>query len=138
MPTKLTLNEYVQRVNQKHSNKYDYSNSVYFGMASQILIVCPIHGEFSQLASNHMVGKGCPKCKNNVTSVRCKHSTSDFISKAIKIHGDTYEYTKVKYIKDNTEVIIICKEHGAFAQIARSHLSGCGCPRCAGWLGRES
>ena len=135
MPAKLTLSKFIQRANQKHSNKYDYSNSIYLGMNKKISIICPLHGhgEFSQLADNHIAGKGCPKCKSEATSIRCRHSTEDFVWKSILVHGDTYDYSKVKYVKDNQKVVIVCKEHGDFEQVPRSHLSGNGCLRCAGF-----
>jgi hypothetical protein len=135
MPAKLSQDEYIQRANQIHLNKYNYSKSIYLGMSKKILITCPIqdHGDFWQLASNHTVGKGCPKCQAEATSIRCRHSTGDFIRKAMLVHGDTYDYSKVKYIRDNKKVKIICKDHGIFEQVPRSHLVGNGCPKCAGF-----
>ena len=38
--------------------------------------------------------------------------TKEFIEKAIKIHGDKYDYSKVEYEKSSEKVIIICNEHG--------------------------
>ena len=37
-----------------------------------------------------------------------KLTTKQFISKAIKKHGDKYDYSKVDYIGSNDKVIIIC------------------------------
>lgn len=57
--------------------------------------------------------------------------TKEFIEKAIKKHGDKYDYSKVEYINNHTKVCIICPEHGEFWQVPGSHLSGRGCPKCA-------
>ena len=58
--------------------------------------------------------------------------TENFIETARKIHGDKYDYSKVEYINNSTKVCIICPEHGEFWQTPNKHLSGCGCPKCAG------
>jgi hypothetical protein len=50
--------------------------------------------------------------------------------KARKKHGDRYDYSKVKYINSKTKIIIICKTHGEFEQIAGDHSNGAGCFKC--------
>ena len=54
-----------------------------------------------------------------------------FIEKAIKIHGDKYDYSKVNYTNCDTKIIIICKIHGEFLQIPAKHLSKSGCNECS-------
>ncbi len=58
-------------------------------------------------------------------------TTTDFISKAKKIHGDRYIYDGVNYTKAIVKVEIICLEHGKFLQTPNSHLNGHGCKKCA-------
>ena len=60
-----------------------------------------------------------------------KLSNYDFIEKAIQVHGDKYDYSKVEYINAQTKVCIICPEHGEFYQKPYNHLNGNGCPFCA-------
>ena len=54
----------------------------------------------------------------------------DFIIKAVSIHKNKYDYSKVEYIGAKDKVIIICKEHGDFEQTPNNHLSGQGCYKC--------
>lgn len=54
----------------------------------------------------------------------------DFISKALLIHSNKYEYHYVKYINNQTKINILCKEHGIFTQRPKNHLAGQGCRRC--------
>jgi very-short-patch-repair endonuclease/ribosomal protein L36 len=56
--------------------------------------------------------------------------TEEFIQKAIVVHGDKYDYSKVEYVKSSKKVIIICKEHDGFLQIPNNHLRGAGCRFC--------
>lgn len=55
----------------------------------------------------------------------------EFIEKARKIHGDRYDYSKVKYINCKTKVCIICPIHGEFLQTPVLHYCHKqGCPSC--------
>ena len=59
---RLKKEDFVKRSNNVHKGKYDYSKSVYLGKDKKVTIICPIHGEFHQLAGHHMKGVGCPHC----------------------------------------------------------------------------
>jgi hypothetical protein len=54
-----------------------------------------------------------------------------FIEKAILVHGDFYDYSKVEYVNAHTKVCIMCPIHGEFWQTPSDHLSGRGCSKCA-------
>lgn len=58
-------------------------------------------------------------------------TTEEFIQRAKAVHGDKYDYSKVKYVNNKTKVCIICPEHGHYEQVPSSHLRGHGCPICA-------
>lgn len=60
-----------------------------------------------------------------------KVTTDDFKIRAIAVHGDKYDYSKTEYLKAREHVVIVCKLHGEFNQIADSHLRGSGCPACS-------
>jgi protein-arginine kinase activator protein McsA len=47
-------------------------------------------------------------------------------------HNEKYNYDLVKYISIKDKIKIICHTHGIFEQTADDHLSGKGCPKCAG------
>ena len=118
--------DFLSLAKKKHGNRYDYSKANYINYKTKICIVCPKHGEFWQKPTEHVQGKGCPKCGGSV-----KSTADDFIEKARKIHGSKYDYSKVVYKNSKTNVCIICPEHGEFEQISNSHLRGGGCPICA-------
>lgn len=60
---------------------------------------------------------------------KCK-SSEKFILRAIEVHGDYYDYSKVNYIHSDKHVTITCKLHGDFQQKATVHLMGRGCKQC--------
>lgn len=60
-----------------------------------------------------------------------RSTTEEFICKAIEIHGDKYDYSKVEYINSHIKVCIICNRCGReFWQMPYDHLNGKGCKYC--------
>jgi len=57
--------EFIDESQRKHRNKYNYSQSKYINNSTKVKIICPEHGSFYQLPTNHLnLGHGCPKCAN--------------------------------------------------------------------------
>ena len=65
---KYSIDDFINKSNIAHNFKYDYSETTYNSIKDKVKIICPIHGEFHQIAGNHLYGNGCPKCNNNGTS----------------------------------------------------------------------
>jgi len=107
-----------------HKNKYDYSLVEYKNSKTKIKIICPIHGVFEQLHSNHIGGQNCPKCENK------KLNNNKFIERSLIIHNNKYDYSLVDYKNNRTKVEIICPTHGIFYQLPSNHLVGSGCKQC--------
>jgi hypothetical protein len=61
----LTTEEFINKVKEKHGNKYNYSLVDYKGSFKKIKIICPIHGEFEQFSDKHIKGHGCLLCKES-------------------------------------------------------------------------
>ena len=121
------LDNLILRSNEVHNYKYDYSlikNSK--NMNEYITIICPIHGEFRTMFNYHIRGQGCPNCAID----RSRDNLNSFIEKAIKKHGNAYDYSKVNYVNSKNSVEIICKKHGSFFQSPNYHILGQGCPKC--------
>ena len=73
----------------------------------------------------HTKGQGCPKCSGKYIP-----TTEEWIENARNVHGDKYDYSKVKYVGTHTKVCIICPIHGGFEQTPHNHLEGQSCPTC--------
>lgn len=123
---RMTQEEFIRRAREIHGDKYDYSKVNYVNSNTKVTIICPVHGEFQQAPSEHLVGKGCRQCYFQSRRM----TTEEFIRKAKEIHGDRYDYSKTVYVNARTKLIIICPEHGEFVQSPRCHLQGKGCPSC--------
>lgn len=130
----ITLEKFLEKAKFVHGDKYDYSKSKIENYKTKIEIICKIHGSFFQTPANHLGGKGCKECGMvstlNHIYENCSSNTEDFIQKSKILHGDTYDYSKVEYVNNHTQVKIICTEHGEFLQLPHNHLVGKGCKEC--------
>lgn len=69
-------------------------------------------------------------CHNDKMNTENKSGTDKFIERAIKKHGQKYNYDKTIFINSRTNLIITCKQHGDFSQNPFVHLRGSGCKQC--------
>jgi len=118
--------------NSRKNNLYNYDKVVYKGSSTPVEIVCTTHGSFWQIPANHINLKhGCKECGRESTYSQTTKTTHQFIEEAEETHGKKYDYSEVEYRGADEYVKIKCKIHGFFQQVARSHLRGRGCPKCA-------
>lgn len=134
----MTQNEFIFKAKIAHGNRGDYSNVVYKSYNNLVKIVCREHGEFEQIAANHLQNFGCKQCSKLIKSEKLTHTSTQFIMKSKEIHGDTYNYDKVIYIGNRNTVIITCSIHGDFEQTADNHIRGADCPKCFGPISKSS
>jgi very-short-patch-repair endonuclease len=127
-----TLETFLIQAFEIHQNKYDYSKVEWKNTRTKIIIICPIHGEFTQIPQNHIRLKcGCRKCGREIAKSKInKYNTDYFIENAIKFHGDKYDYSNSQCFNATDKVEIECPVHGMFPQPANQHLQGHGCPKC--------
>lgn len=118
---------YIAKAQAVHGEKYTYENTVYSGSANNLLVTCPVHGDWSVIARSHLQnGTGCSACANTRLL-----TTPKFIVKAKALHGSDYDYSLVDYVNYDTPIRVLCKKHGEFIQTPDSHLQGKGCSLCA-------
>jgi len=128
---RITNDEFIQRVTKVHDGKYDYSVTNFTGSHNQIDIVCPIHGRFTQMATNHLSGKGCNKCAREQVAVVLSTTLDEFVIKANNVHSNKYDYSKIQFRGLGSDVVIVCPDHGEFIQKPKNHLTGRGCRLCS-------
>jgi Zn finger protein HypA/HybF involved in hydrogenase expression len=125
---KITTEEFIQKAQVIHNNKYDYSQAEYKGDKIKLKIICPKHGVFEQTPMKHLDGQGCSKCSGNM-----KSNTKEFIQEAQLVHGNKYNYSFVNYTRAENKVKIKCNKcNNIFEQSSRIHLKGSGCSKCKG------
>lgn len=130
MSKRKTREEFIEEARAIHDDKYDYSKVVYINNNTDIIIICSIHKDFPQKPNSHLAGHGCKECGHESTKNLISNTKEEFIEKARKVHGNKYDYSKVEYINNSTEVIITCPIHDDFPQKPNSHLCNRGCKKC--------
>lgn len=132
---KLTTEEFIEKAIRIHGNKYDYSKVDYQKTDIKVCIICPIHGEFWQIPSNHIHKthpKGCPKCGSESRIIKNTFINQEtFISK-LKKHHPEYDYSITKYFNIDSNFEYICPKHGKqIGHTGSAYYHGTGCPLCA-------
>jgi len=111
----MTREEFIKKAQEAHGDKYDYSKIPSELKASDnVVIVCPIHGEFTQNARTHYRGHGCPNCKAEKTRQFLTLTTETFLKKYHDKFGDEYDTSLVDYKDFETKVKMICPIHGVW------------------------
>ncbi len=124
----LRISNFVNKAQEVHGIKYDYSKVFFETNRDKVSITCSIHGEFTQRLTDHIKGQGCPDCGRLSKFI----GTNAFIERSIDVHGVRFDYSLVDYKHSNSPVDIICKSHGIFQQKPSAHMNGQKCPRCSG------
>nr|DAK04438.1 MAG TPA: restriction enzyme [Bacteriophage sp.] len=81
-----SLSDFIAEARKIHCDKYDYSKVDYVNSKTKVCIICPEHGKFLQVPSQHLIGQGCPKC--NLSHL--ERSVMNYLDE----HGFTYDYQK--------------------------------------------
>lgn len=127
----LNQEEFIRRCKEVHGYFYDYSKTVFTDTLKKVIVTCPNHGDFEQVANSHMIGSRCPECrKEEPKRINLNKFTTKFLARCIEVHGDIYDYSLVDYKRQRDNVKIICAIHGIFEQRPDSHLRGAGCQKC--------
>jgi hypothetical protein len=129
---KKTEEEFLHLATSVHERKYSYPSIDFSKNRDSITIECPIHGEFTQRMKGHLLGQGCPKCGIEKRSLESRKDGDMFISQAINVHGDKYDYSRTHYTKALEKVTVTCRKHGDFSPRPNDHLfKKSGCPKCS-------
>lgn len=60
---RLSKDDFIQKAKAVHGERYDYSLVEYKSRIKPVAIVCKKHGKFYQTPDSHLLGCGCPRCK---------------------------------------------------------------------------
>lgn len=109
---------------------FAFEGGTYTKVTDKVSFFCPEHGKQSVRLSALKTGVGCGVCNTLKGLENRKLSLEEFLARAKAVHGDRYDYSKSVYKSTQTDIEIVCKEHGAFWQNTYHHMKGSGCPRC--------
>lgn len=133
MPARLTQDQWIAQAKQIWGERYDYSQVEYAGAHKHVTVICPMHGPWSVMPTNHVNSVkpcGCPRCGKQQSGQTRRYTWERFLQAAFEVHGNHYRYCKADVTGAQSKVEIRCPQHGPFLQTVEVHLRGCGCPQC--------
>ncbi len=122
---KLDTPSFIVRAKAVFGGFYSYSKVVYESESKQVIIGCPVHGEFIQKASTHLGGAGCLQC-----SWDAKRQESQWVDEFKRLFGNQYQVIASKYTNCKQSIELVCRDHGRFERTREVLLRGMGCPDC--------
>lgn len=143
MGRKLTNSEVAERIKNINDNFELVGEYKGAGFRTPTLLRCKKHNlVFSQNMSSFFSGQnGCPFCKSEILSEKLKaprktreriSSHEEFINKVSTLENlEHYDFSKTKWINNDTKVVITCRKHGDFLITPKSFVRGSGCQTCA-------
>jgi len=108
-----TTEDFITQATTVHHGKYTYDSVAYKKSMENILITCPVHGNFLQTPANHLSGKGCKKCTAGGGFDSTKAAILYYLSIDNGIYykiGITNRSVLERYSKDEHNRIKIIKE----------------------------
>lgn len=137
MPLRYDTESFIAEVINRYpenADKFDYSKSVYTGASNEWKYSCNVCGYENSLlrASDHLIGKGCLKCKlrNRPKGVEA------FKEKFEKLYeGKDFIIDYADYMRHTDKISVICPIHGRWVTTPANLVSGSmlkykGCPKC--------
>ena len=111
--------DFINKSNLIHNFKYNYSKSKYNRQSDTVIIECPIHGEFSIIAKNHLSGSGCMLCgRDSISKSRSENPTGWKLSEWIKAANESVFYDSFKVY-----IIEVFDDNERFIKIGRTFSS---------------
>lgn len=134
MPKKFTNEDFIKRLANEHPELEALEE--YRGDKQYILVRCKIHNHVFRAKPNRLHwGQGCQKCYDARRGELRRKPQEQFIKEMDDVYnklGKHYNYSKVKYVRNNVKVTLICDKHGEFSVTPNKILTrGDGCPKCA-------
>jgi len=122
----MTSAEWIEKARTYHGHRYDYSETVFRGASERVKLICPKHGSWWMLASQHAsrsAHHGCRQCRNLI-------SDKEWLQRFEEQHSAQYDYSRCDFQGGNTPVEIICKKHGSFHAVPGIHGRAASRGRC--------
>lgn len=92
---KYTTEEFIEKSNIVHNNLYEYNNVEFINSKIKVCITCKIHGDFYQIPTEHISGKGCASCSKSKGELKIEN----YLKENNINFKPQYSFPNLKYIK---------------------------------------
>lgn len=126
--------EFIKQCKEKYGDKFLWDKIVYNGKRKKMKFYIDNEKYIEMFPDNFLASNSLFKTKKvKLKNIKDKiFRQNEFIEKAKKKYNNRYDYSKVKYVNNNTKVCIICPVHGEFYVKPSTFISKRyrGCPLC--------
>ena len=130
--------QFLKDAKEIYGEYYDYSLVDYKGAKEDVILICPIHNEFSITPDSHINARcGCSKCGDERGALKNATPFEIFEKRATRVHQNKYKYFKEDYTTGSRETKFLCPKHGEKWQLPWIHAKGHGCNQCANEANKE-
>lgn len=117
--------EFLWELKNLYGDKYDTSKVKYVNCNTDVILICPIHGEFKRTPKVLLHGGGCTKCK------RFEENEKNFWENFSKNGNKDVEILDAKYVDSHTPMKCKCRVCGYIWEATPNKLlMGQGCSKC--------
>jgi len=133
MTAKLDYDGFLSRARAVHGEKYSYSCDNFHDQYTVVTVTCKRHGEFEQVAKNHIRGSGCKKCGVDRVAGSRAIPYREFVRRSLEKHSLPHIYDQESYRTTSEPTKIVCTKHSCeFWQLPERHMKGqTGCAECS-------
>ena len=121
---------FIELIEQFWKGDFRFERTEYNTQYQPTFLECEKHG-YIKITPKYIFRYNHPCRQCSIELIRKQH-LENLLKKAIKIHGNKYDYNRVVFINQSSPVEIICPKHGSFFQTLNAHVSAkAGCKQCA-------
>jgi hypothetical protein len=107
-----TTESYIEKLKEKHGDKYEYSKVNYVTAKYPITLTCPTHGDFTRFPQNLLKGGGCEKCLDNIRVEKALMK----VKKHFKRNNFELIIDESKFKGFSNDIFLTCSKHGEFVR----------------------
>jgi G:T-mismatch repair DNA endonuclease (very short patch repair protein) len=71
--------DFVAQASTVHGGRYTYDRTHFSLIKDKLIITCPVHGDFEQVAEAHLIGRGCRYCWYEATTSQGEQEVAAWI-----------------------------------------------------------
>lgn len=105
---------FIELIEQFWKGDFRFERTEYTTQYKPTFLECKIHG-YIKITPKYIFRYNHPCRQCSIELIRKQH-LENLLKKAIKIHGNKYDYNRVVFINQSSHVEIICPKHGSFIQ----------------------
>ena len=128
---RMSQEDFINRIKLMYGNLFNYDEVIYVNKRTKVKLHSNIMNEDFLILPEHLFKGEVKNCYLNLSNISNTLNNDIFKQRAIMVHGNKYDYSKIEYKNLTEKVRIICPEHGEFWQTPTNHLyNKQGCPKC--------